>query len=175
MFFKTRGQKYIIHHWHRQVVRGLSCDMSILGTVDFATYDGSGAPFSVQYPSDWDVQDQEADQNQVVFISPSQTASANVTYGPFDSSFNRSDAFDRILSPVFTDPNVISKTTNLDHSLTAELEHTSQLLGGRVHGYIRALTAGGNCYIAEFNVVTNEFAQYKDVGKAFVDSLTVSP
>ena len=44
-------------------------------SIDFSTYTGSGAPFSIQYPSDWDVEDQEAAQNSVVFISPSKTAS----------------------------------------------------------------------------------------------------
>jgi hypothetical protein len=142
--------------------------------IDFATYTGSGAPFTIKYPSDWDVEDQEASQNSVVFISPSQTASANVTYGKLGTT-NLSDAFDQILTKVFQDPNIIAKTKNSDQSLSAELEHTSAAFGGRVHGYVRLVPAGNTYYIVQFNVLVDEFGQYKDVGKTIVNSLTVSP
>ncbi len=142
--------------------------------VDYSTYNGSGASFSVQYPSDWDAQDQEASSRTVVFISPSKTASANVTYGNLGTS-NVPDAFDRILTNVFTDAKIIAKKTNADNSMSAELEHTSAALGGRVHTYIRLIPAGSMYYIVQFNVRVDDFDQYKDIGQTIVDSLTVSP
>lgn len=142
--------------------------------VDYATFNGSGAPFSVQYPSDWDVVDNETDQNTVVFISPSKTASANVTYGKLGTA-NLQDAFDKILTSVFKDSKVISKTTNPDQSLGAELEHTSPDFGGRVHAYIRLVPVGSTYYIVQFNVVVDEFDQYKEIGKTIIGSLAVSP
>ena len=142
--------------------------------VDFGTYSGSGAPFTIRYPSDWDVEDQEAASNSVVFISPSKTASANVTYGRLGNT-NLSDAFDKILSNVFQNSNVIARSKNSDASLSAELEHTSAAFGGRVHAYVRLVPSGSTYYIVQFNVVIDEFNEYKDIGKAIVSSLTVSP
>lgn len=142
--------------------------------VDYLTYNGSGASFSVQYPSDWDAQDQEATQNMVVFISPDKNASANVTYGKLGTS-NVQSAFDNILTQVFTDPQIIAKQTNADNSMSAELEHTSAAFGGRVHAYIRLIPAGSMYYVVQFNVLVDDFDQYKDIGQTIVDSLTVSP
>ena len=142
--------------------------------IQYATYSGSGAPFTIQYPSDWDVEDQQATDNSVIFISPSKTATANVTYGKLGAT-NVSDAFDQILTKVFQDPNVIAKSKNSDQSLAAELEHTSAAFGGRVHGYLRLVPVGDTYYIVQFNVVVGEFDQYKDIGKTIVGSLRVSP
>lgn len=142
--------------------------------VDYSTYNGTGASFSVQYPSDWDVEDQEADQRMVVFISPSKTASANVTYGKL-GTVNVQDAFDQILAKVFTDAKIISKKTNPDKSLSAELEHTSADFGGRVHGYIRLIPASNMYYIVQFNVLVDDLPQYQNIGQTIVDSLTALP
>jgi hypothetical protein len=128
----------------------------------------------VQYPSDWDVEDEEASQRAVTFISPSQTASANVTYGKL-GAVSVQDAFDQVLAKVFTDAKIISKKTNPDDSLSAELERTSANFGGRVHGYIRLVTAGSTYYIVQFNVLVDDFDQYQNIGKTIVDSLSVSP
>ncbi len=142
--------------------------------VDYSTYNGTGASFSVQYPSDWTVEDQEASSRTVVFISPSQTASANVTYGKLGTT-NVQDAFDQILANVYTDATIIAKKTNSDNSMSAELEHTSAALGGRVHGYIRLIPAGTMYYIVQFNVLVNDLDQYRDIGQTIIDSMTVSP
>ncbi len=145
-----------------------------ISPVHYSTYDGTGASFSVQYPSDWDVEDQEASSRTVVFISPSKSASANVTYGKLGTT-NLQDAFDQILTKVFTDAKIIAKKTNSDQSLSAELEHTSASFGGRVHGYIRLIPAGSTYYIVQFNVLVDDFDQYRDIGQTIIDSMTVTP
>ena len=143
-------------------------------TVDYKTYSGTSAPFTLQYPSAWEVQDLEASQNSVAFISPSRTASADLTFGKF-STINLSDAFDKILTTGFQDPNVIAKSKNSDQAFSAELEHTSPAFGGRVHGYIRLFATGSTYYILQFNVVVAEFEKYKEIGKTILGSLTASP
>jgi hypothetical protein len=140
-----------------------------------ATYHGSGAAFSVQYPANWDLIDQEKDTPpQVTFIAPGKKTSANISYGAYRAGSSLADAFDQTLTTVFKATRTIAKTTNPDQSFSAEIERTDPTLG-QVHAYIRMLAAGSTYIIAQCNISVDEFDQYKDIGKALVDSVTISP
>ena len=138
------------------------------------TYAGKGAPFSVKYPNDWTVEDQESDSHVVVFISPDQSASASVTYGAA-GALTASQAADRLVGNVLVDAQVINKKNNSDGSVTVEVEHTNEDLGGRVRGYMRVIIAGNQFYVVQFNALVDDFDTYKQNGNAIVNSLTVRP
>ncbi len=143
--------------------------------VDYSTYSGVGAPFAVKYPSDWTVDNEESASNLVTFVSPDQNASASISYGSISGTPDVNQAMDKFISGSLTNPQVVSKKTNADGSVTVEIVHTNQTLGGRVHGYLRLLIANDTYYFAQFNAVNSTFSQYQTIGKTMIDSLQVSP
>ncbi len=145
---------------------------AVAPSADVKTFTGTGAPFTIQYPGDWTVDDQQANSNLVVFVSPDQAASASISYGG-RGTVAADTAMDQFIAQDLVDPTVIDKTTNPDGSIMVEVEDTNQNIGGRVHGYLRLLVTPNGYYFVQFNATTDTFAQYQDIGKKIVSSLTV--
>lgn len=138
----------------------------------FKSFVGSGAPFVVQYPQDWSVDNEEASGRVVSFVSPDSTASATVIYGD-GSTVKPTDAIDQFIAGSLTDAKVIGKTENPDGSVTAEVEQTESGQGGRVHGYVRLILSREAFYMVMFNAHVDQFPKYQSTGQAIITSLKV--
>jgi hypothetical protein len=153
---------------------------TLLPTTPFAdnwgTYGGLHAPFTIAYPVDWTVDSDNEPDGIVVFVSPDQAAAASVIFlkaGPLSVD----QAMDRINNQILSkngNVNVISSNKNGDGSITEELEYTSMALGGRVHSFARLLRVSDMYYLAIFDAQIETFARFTDIGKKYVESLTVS-
>lgn len=138
----------------------------------FKSFVGSGAPFVVQYPKDWSVDNEEASGRVVVFLSPDSAASATVIYGD-GSTVKPNEAIDQFIAGSLTDAKVIGKTQNPDGSVTAEVEQTEQGQGGRVHGYVRLILNHDAFYMVMFNAHVDQFQKYQSTGQTIISSLKV--
>ncbi len=138
----------------------------------FKSFVGSGAPFVVQYPNDWSVDNEEASGRIVSFFSPDSAASATVLYGD-GSTVSPSEAIDQFIAGSLTDAKVIGKTQNPDGSITAEVEQTESGQGGRVHGYVRLILSREAFYMVMFNAHVDQFQKYQSTGQLIIQSLKV--
>lgn len=142
----------------------------------WGTYQGVHAPFTVAYPVDWMADYANEEDGIVVFVSPDQTAAASVIFlkaGPLSVD----QAMDRINNQILSkngNVNVISGNKNGDGSITEELEYTSVALGGRVHSFARLLRVSDTYYLAIFDAQIDTFTRFTEIGKKYVESLTVS-
>ncbi len=132
------------------------------------------APYSIHYPSGWDVNDDEADNQMVVFVSPDVDAYAAVTYQNATS-----DSADSLLTSMVNDlpgndgsVKVISKKTNPDGSVFAELTYEDSDLGGTTHAYARVVKTKTYSYLVIFGTLTEQFSKYNPIGVEIVNSFT---
>ncbi len=138
---------------------------------DMQTFAGK-APYSLQYPSDWDVNDDEADNQIVVFVSPDVDAYAAVRYQ--DAS---PDSADSLMTNMLNDlpgnegsVKVVSKKTNQDGSVFEEVTYEDSDLGGTTHAYARVVKTKTYSYLVIFGTLTEQFSKYKDIGNSIVNS-----
>jgi hypothetical protein len=142
----------------------------------WGTYQGVHAPFSVAYPTEWTVDNENESDGTVVFVSPDQTAAGSVIFlqaGPLSVD----QAMDRINNQILSkngDVNVFSSNKNADGSITEELEYISVALGGRVHSFARLLRVSDRYYLAIFDAPVDDYVRFTETGKKFVASLTVN-
>lgn len=132
------------------------------------------APFTVSYPLDWDVNDDEDDNQVVLFVSPDVDAYALVMYQPSTSA-----PADSLLNSMLDDlpgndgsVKIISKKTNPDGSVWSELTYEDSDLGGTTHSYARVVKTKTNDYLVIFGTLNQDFAKYKDAGNAIVNSFS---
>lgn len=135
------------------------------------TFSGQ-APYTLQYPLDWDVNDDEADNQFVLFVAPDEDAYAAVMYQPATSA-----SAEALLTSMVNDlpgnegsVKVISKKTNPDGSVFEELTYEDSDLGGTTHGYARVIKTRDNTYLVIFGSRDEQFAKYRDAGTAIVNS-----
>lgn len=131
------------------------------------------APYSLRYPPQgWDVNDDEEDNQIVVFVSPDVDAYAAVLYQDATS-----DSADALLTSMVNDlpgnegsVKVISKKTNSDGSVFEEITYKDSDLGGTTHAYAKVVKTKTYTYLMIFGALDEQFAKYNDIGTAMVNS-----
>ncbi len=135
-------------------------------------YQGSGAPFSVQYPSNWVVNDQEKEQQLVTMVSPDSTAYLLVAYGP-GGSLSAEEATTKFLQS-FNLPALKfgGLKKNADGSVSLDLEFNDQSSGAPWLGQMRVVkqSTSSNFYVIMFAAGRSSY----DASKVLAGNLLTS-
>ena len=146
-------------------------------SVKLATYTGSGAPFSVQYPENWTPNDLEKDQRLVVITSPDQESSLIVTYGAA-GNLTAEQALDAFLKG-FNLPNlkVSNQHKNTDGSMGADLTFDDPTSGSPLQGILRLVRQATSTqfYVIIFGSSPDQFAQSRTLGNSLLTSFQEKP
>ena len=139
--------------------------------IKLTTYSGSGAPFSVQYPSDWTAVDHEQSQKLVVITAPNQLSSLLLLYGTA-GTLSTDEVLQTFLSN-FAVPalKTSNQRRNPDGSMSVDLQYNDST-GSPLNGMLRLvrLSTSANFYVIIFSATPEKFAQLKPLGASLLNS-----
>jgi hypothetical protein len=136
-----------------------------------ATYTGSRAPFTVQYPSDWTVTDPEKSGDVVVISSRDQSSALQLSYGTAGTRTS-DDLFQTFVSNFSVPaPKTSNQVRSADGSVRVDLQYNDST-GKPLLGILRLVrqSTSANFYAIVFSATPEKFAQARALGLSLLNS-----
>ncbi len=139
------------------------------------TFDDAAAPFTIQYPDGWKIREES---DTVFFQAPDQSAAIQVTFYEYPEGAPKGvtaqDVFERF-TQIFsqnTGLKIMRQSTNVDGSITADIEFKDPATGKPLQGFLRVALAQNRQYhfTVMFAASQDQFARLKATGAAVVES-----
>ena len=139
--------------------------------VNLSTYSGSNAPFSLQYPSDWTVLDQEQSQKRVTFTSRDQLAGLLVSYGSAGTQTTEEALQSFLNNYKVAALKTSNQRKNVDGSIRLDLQYNGSS-GSPMLGALRIVrqSTSANFYVIIFSATPELFAQLRALNLSLLNS-----